>query len=57
MNIEKDIKVLDMNSIIIEGDDEKSKKMRKKKAAKLRKAEYRKRSLTYLTTTVRKGEK
>ena len=46
-----------MNSIIIKGDNEKLKKMRKKKAAKLRKAEYQKWSLTYLITTVGKGGK
>lgn len=37
--------LLDMYNQVIEGDDEKAKKARKKQAAKLKKAEYRKWSL------------
>ena len=46
-----------MNSIEIEGEDEKSWRCRKKKANKLRKVEKRKQSLTYLTNTVGRGAK
>ena len=46
-----------MNSIAIEGEDEKSQRCRKKKANKLRKAEKRKWSLTYLTIIVGRGAK
>jgi len=53
----RDREILDINSINIEGDDNKSRKYRKKKVNKLRKVEKRKWSLNYLTNMVGKGEK
>ena len=49
--------ILDVNAICIDRDDEKSKKYRKKVAKKLRRAEKRKWSLSYLTNNVERGEK
>ena len=53
----RDAKILDINTISIDGDDKKSKKYRKKKVKKLRRAEKRRQSLTYLTNTTRRGVK
>ena len=47
--------LLDLYDLVIEGDNDKSRKARKKQVNKLQKAEYRKWSLRYLTNTVGKG--
>ena len=49
--------LLDMCDQVIEGDNDKARKARKKQATKLKKAEYRKWSLRYLTDAVGKGPK
>ena len=53
----KDIEILDINSVIIDGDTEKAKKIRKKIANRMRKAEQRLWSMKFLTNKVGKGPK
>ena len=53
----REAEILDVNAICIDGDDEKSKKYRKKVSKKLRRAEKRKLSLSYLTNNIKRGEK
>ena len=53
----RDIEILDINSMIIDRDTEKAKKIRKKIANRMRKAEQRLWSMKFLTNNVGKGPK
>ena len=53
----RDIEILDINSVIIDGDTKKAKKIRKKMENRMRKVEQRLWSMKFLTNKVGKGLK